>query len=93
MKWNQKFPPALITPLLVNALPNILAANIPTNIGRNPTFFASFLIVSLNPFISYPDLSSDLIIFIISSISSLEITLCNTIFVSGSKCYISTGYV
>ena len=36
--------PALITPFLVNALPNELAANVPNNIGRDPPFysFASF---------------------------------------------------
>ena len=67
--------PALITPLPVNALPNILAADVPNNIGRNPTFcsFASFLNVSPISFTSYPNSSSDLTIFIISFISSFEI--------------------
>ena len=49
-----EFSPALITPALAritrlptNALPNILAANIPNSTGRNPSFssFASFLLV------------------------------------------------
>ena len=67
--------PALITPFPVNALPNILAANVPNNIGRSPPFysFASFLIISLILFISNHDSSSDLTIFIISSTSSFEI--------------------
>ena len=66
--------PALITPLLVNALPNTLAANVP-NIGRNPLFcsFVSFLIVSLIPFTNNLDYTSDLTTFIISTISSFEI--------------------
>ena len=47
----------------------------PNNISRNPAFcsFASFLIVLLTPFISKPDYSRDLIIFMISFISSFEI--------------------
>ena len=66
--------PALITPLLLNALPNTLAANVP-NIGRNPLFcsFVSFLIVSLIPFTNNLDYTSDLTTFIISTISSFEI--------------------
>ena len=66
--------PALITPLLVNALPNTLAANVP-NIGRNPLFcsFVSFLIVSLIPFTNNLDYTSDLTTSIISTISSFEI--------------------
>ena len=66
--------PALITLLLVNALPNTLAANVP-NIGRNPLFcsFVSFLIVSLIPFTNNLDYTSDLTTFIISTISSFEI--------------------
>ena len=66
--------PALITPLLVNALPNTLAANVP-NIGRNPLFcsFVSFLIVSLIPFTNNLDYTSNLTTFIISTISSFEI--------------------
>ena len=68
--------PALITPRPVYAFPNKLADNAPINIGQNPPFcsFASFLIVSLTPFISKPDFSRDLTIFIISSISLFEIT-------------------
>ena len=52
------------------------AANVPSNIGRNPLFcyFASFLTVSLTPLISNPDSATDSTIFIISSISSFEIT-------------------
>ena len=67
--------PSLITPLLVNALSNILAANIRHNIGRNFHFyyFVSFLIASLILFTSNPDSSNDLIISIIPSISSFEI--------------------
>ena len=66
--------PALITPLLLNALPNTLAANVP-NIGRNPLFcsFVSFLIVSLIPFTNNLDYTSNLTTFIISTISSFEI--------------------
>ena len=72
---HQKFPPALIVPsprlitrLLVNGLPNILAANFPNNIGRNPPFysFTSFLIVSLIAFSNNPVSSSDWTFFIIS---------------------------
>ena len=61
--------------LSVNVLPNMLAANVPNKIELNPPFcsFGSFLIDSLTPFISNHDSSSDLTIFIISSISSLEI--------------------
>ena len=67
--------PSLITPLLVNALSNILAANIRHNIGRNFHFcyFVSFLIASLILFTNNPDSSNDLIISIIPSISSFEI--------------------
>ena len=65
----------LITPFPVNESPNILVANALNNIGRSTLFysFVSFLIVSLIPFISNPDCSIDLTIFIISSISSLEV--------------------
>ena len=61
--------------LIVNALFNILAANVPKSIGRNSCFgfFASFLIVSLIPFINNPDSSSYLTIFVISSISSFKV--------------------
>ena len=52
----------LILPLPVNRFPNILAPNVPSNILRNPHFcsFASFLIVSLKPFINKSDLLRDL---------------------------------
>ena len=55
--------------------PNKLAAKMRNNIPRNPPFcyFVSFIIVSLRPFINKPDSSSDLTIFMISFISSLEI--------------------
>ena len=45
------------------------------NIPRNPTFcsFALFLIVLLTYFINKPDSPSDLIVFVILFISSLEI--------------------
>ena len=48
---------------------------VPHNIPRNPTFFyfASFLIVSLKPFINNPDSSRDLTIFTISFIPWFEI--------------------
>ena len=59
---------ALIIPRPDNAFPNILAANVLHNIGRNLFFFYSFLVVSLIPFIINLDSSSDLTIFIISSI-------------------------
>ena len=66
---------ALAIPFPVNALPKIPAAIVPNNIGRNSPFhcFASFLIVSLIPYISNLDFSRDLTIFNISSISSSAI--------------------
>ena len=83
MRRHQKLLPALNTPspaLITlhpanNAFPNILAANVPDNNPRNlPLFsFTSFSIVPLIPFISNPDSSSDLPIFVISSIYSFEI--------------------
>ena len=65
---------ALITPLPVNALPDILEVNVPNSIEKNLSFcyFVPFLIVSLISFTS-PDSSSDLTILIIFSISSFEI--------------------
>ena len=59
----------------VNRFPNKLASKVPNKIPENPPFclFASYLIVSLTPFINKPDSSRDLIIFMISFISSLEI--------------------
>ena len=65
---------ALITPFPVNPFPNIIATNFPNNIGINQYFysFPSFLVVSLNPFISNPDSSRDSTIFIMSFISSFE---------------------
>ena len=67
--------PALIAPLPENRFPNKLAPKMPNNIPRSPPFysFASFLIVSLTPFNNKTDSSSDLTIFIISFISSLEV--------------------
>ena len=67
--------PALITPHPVNAFPNILAANVPNNIRRDPPFyhFNLLLIVSLIPFTINRDSSKDLTIFIVSSSSSFEI--------------------
>ena len=55
--------------------PNIVAANVCNNFGLNPPFcyFVSLLIVSLIHFINNPHPSSDLTIFIISSISSFGI--------------------
>ena len=67
--------PALILSLPVNRYPYKLAPKVPNNIPRNPPFrsFASFLIVSLTPFINKPGSSKDLTIFTISFISSLKI--------------------
>ena len=47
----------------------------PINIPRNPSFYSFdlFLIVALTPFFNKPDSSSDLAIFMISFIASLEI--------------------
>ena len=69
--------PTVNVPLLVNEFPNKLAPNFPNNIQRNPHFcsFASFLIVSLKLFINKPDSSRDLIIFMKSFISLLEIIM------------------
>ena len=59
----------------MNALPNKLATNVPSNIGRNLPIcsFASFLIVLPISFISNHDSSSDLTIFVISSVSPFRI--------------------
>ena len=67
--------PALITPLPLNAIPNILAANVPNSIGGNPPFcsFVSFLIVSLIYFTSNPNSLSDLTILIISPFHHLKL--------------------
>ena len=53
--------PAHITPCPANAFPNILAANIPNSVGRNPpfVFFVSFLNVSLTSFMNKLDSFSD----------------------------------
>ena len=61
--------------LPVNRFPNKLAPILPNNKLRNPPFclFASFLIVSLTPFINEPDSSRDLTNFMIPFISSFEI--------------------
>ena len=66
--------PALIALLPVNRFPNKLAPNATNNIMRNPPFssFASFSIVSLAPYINKLDYSRDLIIFMITFISSFE---------------------
>ena len=49
---------ARITPLPVNAFPNMPAANVPNIMTRNPSFrsFASFVVVSLALFINKPDI-------------------------------------
>ena len=62
-------------PVPANRFPNKLAPKVPKNIPGNPPFysFTSFLIVSLMSFINKSDSLSDLTIFIISFISSLEI--------------------
>ena len=61
--------------LPVNRFPNKLAPKVPNNIPKKSPFYSSalFLIVSFTPYINNPDSSRDLTIFIISSISSLEI--------------------
>ena len=62
-------------PLPVDWLLNKLAPKVSNNIPRHPPIcsFASFLIVSLTLFIRKKDYSKDLIIFLISFISSLEV--------------------
>ena len=69
----EKSWPALIVPLPVNRFPNKLAPYVPNNEQRKFCFFASFLIVSLTPFIYKPDSSRDLTIFMISFIYLFEI--------------------
>ena len=80
MGQHCKFSPVLITRSsafitlsLVNALYNKPAANVPNSIERNTPFFLLFLIISLIHFTSNPHSSSDLIVFIISYISSFKI--------------------
>ena len=72
MRRHKKSWPALIVPsqvlilpLPVNKFPNKPALKVPNNIPRNPPvcFFASFLTVSLTPFINKPDSSRDLTVF------------------------------
>ena len=67
--------PALIVTLPFDRFPKKQASNVPNNIVRNLPFcsFASFVIVLLTPFISKPDYSRDLTIFMISFISLFEI--------------------
>ena len=67
--------PALIVLLHVNRFPNKLASYVPNNILRNPLFiyFASFLILSLMPFIKKPDSLRDFIVFMKSLMSLLKI--------------------
>ena len=76
---------ALIVPLPVNRFLNKLAPNVSNNILRNSHFcsFASFLIVSLMPFINKPDYSRKLIIFMIPFISSFETI---SVVISSKKC-------
>ena len=79
-----KYWPALIVPLAILIVPlpgyrfrNKLEPSLPNKILKNPVYcsFASFLIIWLTTFINKSDSSRDLIIFIISFISSLEIIL------------------
>ena len=67
--------PAPITPFSAIVLPNKLAANGPSNIERSYPCCSSvsFLIVLLIPCASDSDSSTNLTIFVISSISSFEI--------------------
>ena len=69
--------PALIVHLPVNRFPNKLAPKVTNNILGNPpsSSFASFLIVSLTPFINKLDYSSNLTISITLLISSFEIII------------------
>ena len=64
-----------LTHFPVNRFPNNLAPSAPYDVPRNPHFysFTSFSIVSLTPIIHKPASSRDLIIFMISFISSFEI--------------------
>ena len=66
--------PARIIYLLANKFPN-KSSNVPNNIPINPPLcsFASFLIVSLTPFINKGDSSRDFTIFMKAIISSCEI--------------------
>ena len=75
MKAGWRDGPLGLRDLAVSNMHNILTANICNDIENNSVFcsFASFLFVSLIPFINNPGSSSDLIIFMISFISSFEI--------------------
>ena len=96
MRWHwQSWPslnvssPALIVSLPGNRFLNKLAYEAPNNIARNCPFcsFAWFLIVSLMGFINNQGYSSDLIIFMISFISLLEI---NNVVLPDSKIFLWT---
>ena len=67
LPWPARITPS---PSIINPFLNKLAANVTNSIGINPPLFILF---SLMCFISNPDSSSDLTIFIIFSISSFEI--------------------
>ena len=57
-----------------NKIPKKLAPKVPKNITRNPPCcsFASFATIPLKPLINIPESSRDVMIFIISSITSFE---------------------
>ena len=68
---------------LANTFPNILAANVPKHVPRNPPFyFVSFLIGSQTSFISKPDSSRDLKVvsatFLLVFFLSLKESTCET---------------
>ena len=62
-------------PLAANRFPSKLALNVPNNIVRNTrlSFVALFLFFLLTSFINKPDSSRDLVVYMISFISALEI--------------------
>ena len=63
-----------MTPLPSNIFPSKVALRVAANIPENLPFccYTSFSIVSLTPFISKPDSSRDLTVFMISFKSSFE---------------------
>ena len=67
--------PTLIVRLPIIKFSNKVVPKFLSNISRNRPFlfFASFLIVSLTPFINKPESSSNLTVFLIPFVSSFEI--------------------
>ena len=65
--------PAIIVPSRVNRFPNNLAPNVHNNIMRNrPLCYFALFLIFLTRLINKPDSWTDLAIFVISCISSLE---------------------